>query len=233
MAGIVAYFRVSTRQQGELGLEGQASAVATFAKQAGKPIVARYIEVETGKRVNRPELGRAISHARRAKATLVISRLDRLAHNVAFTSALMQSGVDFLCCDNPHANELTIHILAAVAEHESKRISNQMKAALAAAKARGTLLGSARPGHWDGKESIREAALVKARTVAAKTISENTREAYADLLPVIQEMREKGSTLQRIADELNAQGHTTRRGRPWNQVQVARVLERAKAARVS
>jgi DNA invertase Pin-like site-specific DNA recombinase len=228
MAGIVAYFRVSTKQQGEsgLGLEGQANAVETFAKQAGKPIVARYTEVETGKRADRPELAKALAHARRAKATLVVAKLDRLARNVAFTSALMRAGVDFLCCDNPHANKLTIHILAAVAEDEAERISARTKAALAAAKARGELLGSARPGHWTGKEDVRDAALAKARTVAARTISQQAREAYADLWPMMMEQRKKGMTLQAIADELNTQGHTTRRGKPWNQVQVSRVLER-------
>lgn len=230
MAGIVAYFRVSTKQQGEsgLGLEGQASAVETFAKQGGKPIVARYIEVETGKRADRPELAKALAHARRAKATLVVAKLERLARNVAFTSALMRAGVDFLCCDNPHANKLTIHILAAVAEDEAERISARTKAALAAAKARGTLLGSARPGHWNGKEDVRTAALAKARTAASKTITEKANEAYTDLQPMMKELRDKGNSLQAIADELNAQCHTTRRGKPWNPMQVSRVLERAK-----
>lgn len=229
MAGIVAYFRVSTKQQGEsgLGLEGQASAVEAFAKQSGKTIVVRYTEVETGKRADRPELVKALAHARRAKATLVVAKLDRLARNVAFTSALVRAGVDFLCCDNPHANKLTIHILAAVAEDEAERISARTKAALAAAKARGTLLGSARPGHWDGKEDVRAAALTKARAAAGKAITEKAREAYTDLQPLMMEMRDKGLSLQAIADELNTQGHTTRRGRPWNPVQVSRVLERA------
>ena len=229
MAGIVAYFRVSTKQQGEsgLGLEGQANAVEAFAKLGGKPIVARYIEVETGKRADRPELAKALAHARRAKATLVVAKLDRLARNVAFTSALVRAGVDFLCCDNPHANKLTIHILAAVAEDEAERISARTKAALAAAKARGTLLGSARPGHWEGKEDLRTAALIKARTAAGKAITEKAREAYTDLQPIMKEMRDKGLSLQAIAEELNTQGHTTRRGMPWNPMQVSRVLERA------
>ena len=105
---------------------------------------------ETGKRKDRPELAKALAHCRRAKATLVVAKLDRLARNVTFTSALMESGVDFVCCDNPSANRLTIHT----------------KAALSAAKARGVKLGSARPGHWDGREDRRLAG-VKAAAIAA------------------------------------------------------------------
>lgn len=232
MAGIVAYFRVSTKRQGEsgLGLEGQQVAVEGHARQAGIPIVARYTEIETGKRADRPELARALAHARRSKATLVVAKLDRLARNVAFTSALMRSGVDFTACDNPHANKLTIHILAAVAEDEAERISQRTKAALAAAKARGKLLGSARPGHWKGREDARLAGLDKARTVAAKAIRENANAAYADLAPAVAELRDKGLSLQAIADELNREGHTTRRGMPWNPVQVSRVLARVEVS---
>ena len=151
---IVAYYRVSTKRQGEsgLGLEGQQVAVAAFAKQHGASIIASYIEVESGKRSDRPVLAQALGHARLAKATLVVAKLDRLARNVAFLSALMESGVDFVACDNEHANRLTIHILAAVAEAEAKAISERTKTALAAAKRRGVKLGSARPGHWKGRE---------------------------------------------------------------------------------
>jgi DNA invertase Pin-like site-specific DNA recombinase len=172
-------------------------------------------------------LARALAHAKRSKATLVVAKLDRLARNVAFLSTLMRSGVDFVCCDNPHANKLTIHILAAVAEDEAERISARTKAALAAAKTRGTLLGSARPDHWKGKEDARLAGLARGRTIAAKAITAAATEAYADLLPNMKELREAGKSLQNIADELNQLGHTTRRGKPWNAVQVSRVLDRA------
>src|SRR5262245_41996714 len=154
---LIAYFRVSTRKQGQsgLGLEGQAEAVDSFQKQHNATIVANYKEVESGKRKDRPELLKAIAHAKRSKAVLVVAKLDRLSRNVAFLSALMESKVQFVCCDNPHATPLTIHILAAVAEDEAKRISDRTRAALAAAKMRGTLLGSARPGHWSGREDRR------------------------------------------------------------------------------
>jgi DNA invertase Pin-like site-specific DNA recombinase len=233
MAGIVAYFRVSTKKQGEsgLGLEGQAAAVETFGRQAGKPIIARYVEVESGKRSDRPELARALAHARRGKATLCVAKLDRLARNVEFLARVMNSEVDFVACDNPAANRLTLHILAAVAEAEAKAISERTKAALQAAKARGVRLGSARPGHWKGREDVRLAGLAKARGLAVKVRSENAMEAYSDLAPVMAGMRSEGLSLAAIAAKLNAEGHTTRRGKPWNPVQVGRVLERSTAVR--
>jgi DNA invertase Pin-like site-specific DNA recombinase len=229
MADIIAYYRVSTKQQGEsgLGLEAQESAVQSYARQNGTTIKASYVEVESGKLADRPELARALAHARRSKATLVVAKLDRLARNVAFLSALMESKVPFVAADNPHANRLTVHILAAVAEAEALAISQRTKAALAAAKARGTLLGSARPGHWDGREEARQAGLEKARTAAVKVKQDKAREAYADLVPTMHACKADGLSLREIAARLNSEGHTTRRGRPWNPVQVARVLANA------
>lgn len=229
MADIIAYYRVSTAKQGQsgLGLEGQKTALEAYAKQTGGRIVASYREVESGKLAERPELAKALAHAKRSKATLVVAKLDRLARNVAFLSALMRAGVDFIACDNPHANKLTIHILAAVAEDEAERISARTKAALAAAKARGAKLGSARPGHWEGRENARLTGLVRARAASVKAITEAAADAYADLVPAMVVMRSEGMTLAGIAEKLTAQGHTTRRGKPWNTVQVARVLKRA------
>ena len=122
---------------------------------------AWYTEVESGKLADRPQLARSLSHAKRTKALLVVAKLDRLARNVEFVARVMNSSVDFVACDNPAANRLTLHILAAVAEAEAKAISDRTKTALAAAKARGTKLGSARPGHWEGREDAR---LAGART---------------------------------------------------------------------
>jgi DNA invertase Pin-like site-specific DNA recombinase len=226
VANIIAYYRVSTKQQGEsgLGLEAQEAAVRSYAGQTGASIKASYVEVESGKLADRPQLARALAHAKRSKATLVVAKLDRLARNVEFTATLMNSGADFVACDNPHANRLTLHILAAVAEDEARRISDRTKVALAAAKARGTLLGSARPDHWKGRETARLAGLEKGRAVAIKVRRQKAAQAYADLAPVLTDLRVKGMTLQGIANQLNAEGHTTRRGRPWNPVQVSRVL---------
>lgn len=221
----IAYYRVSTKRQGEsgLGLEGQQASVEDYATGAGLSIAATYVEVETGKSKTRPQLLKALSHAKRSRAVLVVAKLDRLARNVAFTSALMESGVDFVACDNPHANKFTIHILAAVAEHEAEQISQRTKAALAAAKRRGVLLGSARPGHWDGKEQLRLEALAKARVCASQSHTEAFHREYDDLVPTVRKWREAGYSLRKIAAILNEQGHTTRRGKPWNATQVMRI----------
>lgn len=225
---IVSYYRVSTRKQEEsgLGLEGQQAAVADFANRNSGQIIARYTEVESGKKADRPELSRALAHARRSKATLVVAKTDRLSRNVAFLSSLMDSGVEFVACDNPHANRLTIHILAAVAENEARQISERTKAALQAAKARGVKLGSARAGHWDGREDKRSAGLEKAQKAAAGKRKQLADEAYVDILPQMRELREAGESLRKIAAVLNEEGHTTRRGKPWNPVQVRNVLLR-------
>lgn len=227
---IIGYLRVSTKKQGDsgLGLEGQRSAVEGYARQIGARVGAWYTEVESGKLADRPQLARALSHAKRTKAPLVVAKLDRLARNVEFLAKVMNSGVDFTACDNPAANRLTLHILAAVAEAEAKAISDRTKAALQAAKARGTLLGSARPDHWKGKEDARLAGAKLGTIAAAKARKRAAEEAYADLLPAMEASKAEGLSLQAIAAKLNAEGHTTRRGKPWNPVQVSRVLERGK-----
>jgi DNA invertase Pin-like site-specific DNA recombinase len=218
---LVPYYRVSTKRQGEsgLGLEGQVAAVEAFARDQGAEIVRAYREVESGKRADRPELLKAIAHAKRSKATLIIAKLDRLARNVHFLSGLMESGVDFVACDNPHANRLTIHILAAVAEDEAKRISERTRAALVAYKARGGRLGS--------PENLNDQAMAKGRRMGVEAVKANANAAYTDLAPMVAELRAEGLSLRQIADRLNADGQTTRRGAAWNQVQVKRVLDRA------
>ena len=121
MTNYIAYTRVSTKKQGNsgLGLEAQTTSVINFVNGHGK-LLATYTEVESGKKSDRPELAKALSHARRSKAVLIVAKMDRLSRNVAFLSALMESTVEFQAVDNPHANRLTIHILAAVAEHEAQ-----------------------------------------------------------------------------------------------------------------
>jgi DNA invertase Pin-like site-specific DNA recombinase len=133
MVSFVAYYRVSTQRQGAsgLGLEAQQEAVRGFTK--GGTIVAEVVEVESGKRNDRPKLAEALALCRKTKATLIIAKLDRLARNVAFVSNLMESGVDFVAVDFPQANRLTVHILAAIAEHEAAMISQRTRAALQAA----------------------------------------------------------------------------------------------------
>jgi len=177
-------------------------------------LVAEFVEVETGKRSDRPELAKGLDACRRLKATLVIAKLDRLSRNVAFISALMESGVPFVAVDNPHATKLTIHILAAVAEHEREMISERTKAALAAAKARGTLLGNPR---------LPEAAAIgRANQRAA------AERHAANLLPMIRDLQASGIVSHNaIAAALNARGVPTARGRKRSHVQVGMALARA------
>src|SRR5271170_1318580 len=142
----VSYLRVSTVRQGisGLGLEAQRESVASYLKGGHWSLVREVVEIESGKRNDRPAIAEALRLCRLHGATLVIAKLDRLARNVHFVSSLMESGVEFVAVDFPQANRLTIHILAAVAEHEAKAISERTKAALAAAKARGVKLGGQR-----------------------------------------------------------------------------------------
>jgi DNA invertase Pin-like site-specific DNA recombinase len=221
---LIGYARVSTVEQGKsgLGLEAQQSAIDAYAARTGGSMVRLYIEVESGKKADRPQLAAALAHARRSKATLVVAKLDRLARNVAFLSALMEAKCDFVACDNEHANRLTIHILAAVAEDEARRISERTRDALKAYKARGGKLGGTRPEC----RNLTQAARKRGAKAAGEALAAKADEAYDDLAPIMLEMRCRGLTQQAIADELNRQGHTTRRGKPWNQVQVMRVLKR-------
>lgn len=185
---IVAYYRVSTKKQGQsgLGLDAQKSQVEAFSQHNHGKVIGEYTEVETGKNSDRPKLRDALAHARLNKATLVVAKLDRLSRNVAFTSALMESGVEFVACDNPHATKLTIHILAAVAENEARATSTRTKDALAAAKAKGKKLGSARPGHWDGIEHKR--GWKKGAKNSAKLRTQRAKSMYAFLVPTLLQM---------------------------------------------
>ena len=217
----VAYYRVSTAQQGAsgLGLDAQREAVARHVAGAGGQLVAEFEEVESGKKNDRVEIARALAACRLSRATLIIAKLDRLARNVAFISSLMESNVDFVACDNPHATRLTIHILAAVAEHEREMISARTKAALAAAKARGVKLGNPhlRPGDRFAARSAR----------AART--EHAKEHAADVLPYIAAAQKAGCrSLGEIARALTARGiDTPAGGFTWNGTQVRRILARS------
>jgi DNA invertase Pin-like site-specific DNA recombinase len=212
----VAYYRVSTDRQGRsgLGLEAQQKAVRDFLDGGAWEIVAEFVEVESGKKADRPELARALEVCRRQKARLVIAKLDRLSRNLAFIATLMDSGVEFVAVDNPHANKLTIHILAAVAEHEREAISERTKAALAAAKARGKKLGTPDP------------AGAVARMGAA--LRAQTAQFAANVLPIIREIQRAGhKSHNAIASQLNARKVATARGGRWTHMQVGNILKRA------
>jgi DNA invertase Pin-like site-specific DNA recombinase len=214
----VSYLRVSTDKQGAsgLGIEAQRKAVETYLNGGSWTLAQEFVEVESGKRNNRPQLAAALAVCKKLKAKLVVAKLDRLARNVAFVSKLMESGVEFVACDFPHANKLTIHILAAVAEHERELISSRTKDSLAAAKARGVKLGGPK------------------QALAAKLGAAANREAAdqfaANVVPVIHQVKATGATsLRAIAAALTARGIPTPRGREWSAPQVANMLKRAEA----
>lgn len=214
----VAYYRVSTAKQGRsgLGLDAQKSVVQSFLAGSGGRVVAEYVEVESGRKKDRQELQRAINHARMTRSKLVIAKLDRLARNVSFTAALMDSGVEFVCCDLPQANRFTIHVMAALAEMEAEMISARTKAALAEAKRRGKRLGN--PILHEVRGSPAKAAEVW------KQLSQQRAESY---LGAILEARRNGArTLQEMANYLNKTGVQTTTGGIWHPATVARILRR-------
>jgi len=203
-----------------LGREAQREAVERYLNGGHWQLVQEIVEVESGKRNDRPAIAEALRLCRLHKATLVIAKLDRLARNVHFISSLMEAGVDFIACDFPEANRLTVHILAAVAEHEATMISARTKAALTAAKARGVALGGQR-----GKVSRMASMAAKGAKVSAKVRQEAAAKRRDDLLPVIAELKAKGAaSLRALAEGLNAAGLTTARGGNWSATQVMRVL---------
>jgi DNA invertase Pin-like site-specific DNA recombinase len=216
----VAYYRVSTSKQGAsgLGLDAQKEAVRGYLNGGRWKMVDEVTEVESGKRNDRPALARALSLCRLHKATLIIAKLDRLARNVNFISNLMESTVEFTAVDFPTANRLTVHILAAVAEHEAQMISTRTKDALRAARARGVKLGTRNPMMIAkyARKGTRASAI--ARTLLA-------RNRAADILPVIESLQAEGiTTLWGIAETLNQRGISAPRGGNWSPVQVSRVL---------
>jgi DNA invertase Pin-like site-specific DNA recombinase len=214
----ISYTRVSTAKQGVsgLGLDAQREAVSKFIDGPGRVLAGEYQDIESGTRKGnqRPELAKAIAHAKRIKATLIIAKLDRLARNVAFVSNLMESGVDFIAADQPSANKLTIHILAAVAEAEADAISRRTKEALAAAKARGTRLGTPRNLTKEGAERGR--AMAKAQAIME----------YAHLAPRIVAMRAQGISFGAIGRTLDTEGHKTRTGTTFKDMTLRRIIER-------
>ncbi|MGA9893103.1 MAG: recombinase family protein [Xanthobacteraceae bacterium] len=212
----VAYYRVSTDRQGRsgLGLEAQQKTVRDYLNGGAWELVGEFVEVESGKYADRPELTRALEACRKQKARLVIAKLDRLSRNLAFIATLMNAGVEFVAVDNPHASRLTLHILAAVAEHERVAISERTKAALAAAKARGRRLGTPDPK-----------GAVKRMHIALKA---KTSRFASNVLPIIREIQGAGhKSRNAIAGQLNARKVATARGGRWTHVQVEKILARA------
>ena len=210
----VAYYRVSTDRQGRsgLGMDAQKKAVSDYLNGGDWSLAGEFTEVEFGKRNDRPELRKALAACRRHKSKLVIAKLDRLSRNLAFIATLMDAGVEFVAVDNPHANKLTIHILAAVAQHEREMIAARTKAALAAAKARGVRLGSY------GKD-----------TLAASNRAEADSRAQS-LAPTLAEFKMRNMSARDMARELNIRNVASARGNRWHAATVLRMLRRVDAS---
>ena len=208
----VTYERVSTARQGKsgLGLQAQRLPIDRFAAQSGAEVAARFTEVESGKRSDRPELTKALHLAKVTGAVLVIAKLDRLSRNAAFLLTLRDSGVRFLAVDMPQANDLTVGIMALVAQQEREAISRRTKEALAAAKARGVKLGNP-----NGAAALRRAGQGGVALRAA--VSHNADQFAKDLAPVIADLQSQGiTTLRAIAEELTRRGILTRQGGRWH-----------------
>lgn len=215
MTKYVAYVRVSTGKQASsgLGLEAQQAAIKAFLTP-GDQLLETYVEVESGKNSDRPELAKALHHTELAKAKLLVAKLDRLSRAVSFIAQLMDSKVDFVACDQPSATPLTVHIYAAMAEHERNMISERTKAALQVAKERGVKLG----GYRNGARKVDPAEGTAARQERARSFNARVRAA-------IVELQGKGaSSLSELARRLNEKGIPTSRGGEWGAAQVARVL---------
>lgn len=211
----IAYYRVSTQQQGQsgLGLEAQQAAVRTYLNGGAWELVAEFTEVETGKGANaldrRPKLAEALALAKKQKATLVIAKLDRLARNVHFVSGLIETGVEFVAADMPHANKTMIQIHAVMSEHERDQISERTKVALAAAKARGVKLGNP-------QNLVRH---MEQRQEAADNFANKLR-------GLVESMKARGMTQRAMVEELNTLGIKTTKGGDWSLIQLQRVIKR-------
>jgi len=207
---------IASQKQGAsgLGLEAQQAAVTSFLK-SDRP-QSEYVEIESGKKNQRPQLLAAMAAARAAGGVLLITKLDRLSRNASFILALRDLGVDFVCCDMPDANTLTVGLFAVLAQHERETISKRTTDALAAKLARGAQLGT--PANLT--EKVRQAGL----PVRQQNARQHAGVRRATALMVSR--RAQGVSFQQIAGELNALGFTARRGGTFNQKQVQRLAER-------
>lgn len=221
MNKIISYIRVSTQKQGlsGLGMEAQEEAVKQYIKATGAKLVAEFVEVESGRKTDkeRPELARALEACKKNKAVLVVAKLDRLARNVFFISGLMEAKVKFLALDMPQANELTLHVMAAFAEHEAKRISERTKAALAVAKNRGVALGVA--GAANLKPNI------ELRQQQAQTFAQS-------LAGVFEGFKLRQLNQRQMVEDLNSLGIKTSRGKDWSLMQVQRMIKQLQSMTV-
>ena len=214
----IVYYRVSTKKQGQsgLGLEAQRTIVENFIK--GNQVIAEFTEIETGKSANRPQLNKALECCKSNNATLVVAKLDRLARNLHFVTSLQAANVDFVCCDMPSANRLTIHIIAAIAENEAQLISQRTKAALAEKKKQGIKLGNPQ------NNGLTSNSIAKGMNIRKENALSNERNKQAGTL--ILSMRNNGAKWSEIVSQLNANGFKTRRNCTFDITAVKRLYFR-------
>lgn len=220
----VSYLRVSTARQGAsgLGIEAQRAAVDAFLNGGSWTVLREFVEVESGKNNSRPQLADALNLCQLTGATLVIAKLDRLSRDAHFLLGLQKAGVPFVCADMPDANELTVGIMALVAEQERRAISKRTKEALAAAKARGVKLGCPL-----GAAHLRQYG----NDLAVKAVKEQADSRASSLLATVEAIRaESHTSLREIAEELNRRCISTPRGGRWHASSVKNLLARLDGA---
>lgn len=219
MKNFVSYLRVSTTKQGVngLGIEGQRQSIETYLNGGDWNILKEFVEVESGKKNDRKELQKAINFCRNTSSTLIISKLDRLSRNVAFVSSLMESKIDFVCCDMPDANRLTIHIIAALAEWEREQISIRTKAALKVLKSKGVKLGNDNLTQEDRLNGSKSSSISRSKTSTDFALT---------MYGIIKVKRDEGLSLRGICQFLNDEGYRTSRKGEWKPNTVKRVIEK-------
>ena len=222
----VSYTRVSTEEQGRsgLGLDAQTAAIHQAAAAQGGIIVREFSEVASGGDDTRPELIAALKLCKRTGATLIVAKLDRLSRDVELIAGTMKRTA-LVVAECVGASPMELHLRASFAEEERNKIRTRTREALAALKARGVKLGSARPGHWKGREDRRQAGQRQATEKAAANRRKESSELYADAARIAAKF--KGASLRTLADELNAAGLTTPRGSGWTAAAVSRMLHSA------
>ena len=214
----VVYYRVSTKKQGlsGLGLEAQRTIVESYIK--GNTVIKEFTEIETGKSANRPQLNMALACCKANNATLIVAKLDRLARNLHFVTSLQAANIDFVCCDMPTANRLTIHIIAAIAENEAQLISQRTKAALAEKKKQGVKLGNPK------NNGLTNPNIAKGMSIRKENAQNNDRNKQAGTL--ILSLRNGGAKWATIVKQLNSNGFRTRRGCEFDITAVQRLFSR-------
>ena len=255
---LVGYIRISTDRQARNGwsFEAQRDAIENYCRVTGHRLVSMFVETESGKRSDRPMLDKTIQKARGIHGVVAVAVLDLLCRNSLVIHKLLETGIDFVDCQRPNDTPFIARIKATVVQEEREKISRRTIDGLAAAKREGVLLGSARPGAWDGmihcpecrgsgakdegacpacqgtkkgtitRVEARRRGALVASRIGVAKLRRQAREYHAALVPLMRQLRAEGLSLAKIADRLNQEGHVTQRGLPWHKVGIKAVLDR-------